>query len=241
MGTQLEYIWKEAQKTGVVEAMHKADQNPETQAKIWMDMYEKPGIPHWENRKSYANQFMQQYGQGGSGKRIHGGGDGPTARPFNHGFKAAMSSMRGGSGDGAVIAPKNTYISSATDRYTQTVGNSNDAMINAIRQLDIHAEMRELITIMRENTNNQSKLSDSLKKASSQMAGGNFGGAPAGGNQQNGGGSMKGVSMPSGKPGGPNEDMKRGTSGTNNYEAIHKKNLEIAKGGSFSTMGGSSK
>jgi hypothetical protein len=214
--------------------MHKAGQNPETQAKIWMDMYERPGVEHWENRKTFSNQFMKQYG--GSGKRVHGGGSGPKVGAYNHGFKAALSSMRGGSGDGIAISPKNTYISSATDRYTQSVGSSNDMMIDAIRQLDIHAEMHELISIMREHTKSQSKLNDSLKKASAQMG---IGGASMGaGQSQSGGGSMKGVSMPSGKPGGPNEDMKRGTSGTNNYEAIHKKNLEIAKGGSFSTMAG---
>jgi hypothetical protein len=102
--------------------------------------------------------------------------------------------------------------------------------------------MRELIAIVAMQVKNQHTINANMINAvkavsasNSKPAGGATGGSAS--SQKNtakaAADAMKKLDSPQTKPDGPNQQSKKGISGTNNYNAIHAKNIEIAKGGKF--------
>ena len=72
LDTQLEFFWNEVQNYSTIGDMHKGNQDPATQAEIFMNTYEKPGIPHLDQRKANAEMFFNQFK--GSGTEFTGSG-----------------------------------------------------------------------------------------------------------------------------------------------------------------------
>jgi hypothetical protein len=232
LGTQLEYLWAEAQNSGAIEKMHAAsDKSPENMADIWCTDFESPdeSVAHRDRRRGDARAFYDYLtGSGGSGLGMNR----PSLMQINDLRKRISSSRNGGSGIGYrpnYIFGRSGGSGSSIDNFVErsNAATTND-LINSIRSLDNHAELRAMCELLRVIAKNQGITVSHIGTAMS--------------NNTTSGGSGKGtgiddgssVNVPSGPIGnGPAANQKRGIGGGNDYSTIHEKNMAIARGGDF--------
>lgn len=247
LGLQLEFFdWEAKNKYSGAISKLKSASGIDAKTDAWCTHYEGPDerYAHRDRRKDSAHSYFNQFANGGGGLGLRRKNKLTPIQPYKF---AGYAAKVGGGGDSATatyeLRPNSGYSSAATRYVSANTSVSNTAVIDAIRQIDIHSEMRELIAIVAMQVKNQHTINANMINAvkavsasNSKPAGGATGGGSAS-SQKNtakaAADAMKKLDSPQTKPDGPNQQSKKGISGTNNYNTIHAKNIEIAKGGKF--------
>jgi hypothetical protein len=121
-----------------------------------------------------------------------------------------------------------------TEQWTgANSGVSLNALIDAVKSNDVHAELSQIIQYMKAMVDNQVSFN---KEVGAKASSGNTGNVNSGtGNSGNAPSRQPSSTpkLPSFPPNSGNNAMKTTPNNAVSYESVHAKNLEIARGGQF--------
>ena len=180
--------------------------------------------------EQYYNAMVSRLGNTGTDLRKGGTG---SIRKLRDQINL-YNRINGVGGKGPDISASRDGIYGAGSKFLAEATSSETlALIDTLKQLDVHDELNTLINILQASSNNQVTLNDNLIKTMRSMGSSSDGGGRGNGQSAAPGMKLQKIEAPTPETPPNADDQKKGNSGGNEYSTIHQKNMEIAKGGKF--------